>query len=222
MGFLRELLAARPVRTQIEFGVQGNIRLTAIDNTPRKRDGQVINKNCFLTFTQYNDKGNPIATSEFDYFNLDADKGYAETNLATQLGHLQNLAKCLGSDKILDPTTIFSTPEEYYAGLKNKKSCKELETLLFDQFAEAVEGLVGDKSVLLRIKTITDKSGNFQQLPKESVIYEVQSDAKTKLSVTPWEIANKAKGGGPQTAKPDAKGDAAPEVGTGKSVLDMI
>ena len=223
MTFLRLLLDQRPVRTHIPFGVQGNLRLTAIDNTPRKREGQTINKNCFLTFTQFNDNGVAIAKSEFDYFNLDAEKGYASVNLATQHGHLQNLTECLGSDAVLDPTTIFSTPDEYYAGLKSKKSCKELESLLYDQFEEAVKDLVGAEGPLLRMKIITDKSGNFQQLPKEAIIYETMDiDIKdTKLSVTPWELTNKAKAGGPQTAKADSKG-AAPAEGTGKDVLDMI
>ena len=75
---LRELLASKPVRTPLEFGINENIRLVKIDNEPRKNKGELVRRNTYMTFTKFNSKNDAVASSEFNYFDLAPDNEYTK------------------------------------------------------------------------------------------------------------------------------------------------
>ena len=58
MSLLRKMLAIKPVRTPLDFGINEDVRLTAIDNETRKWEGEVIPRNTFLTITKFDNNGN--------------------------------------------------------------------------------------------------------------------------------------------------------------------
>jgi len=195
MAFLRKLLADRPVRTPLEFGINENIRLVKIDNEPRTKEGELITRNTYMTFTKFNDKNEPIASTEFSYFDLDPEKDNNLSNLANQLAQLQNILDLLNPEAgAIDPTAGYKSVEALSSDLQNRKKSKALIDKMFDLFAEALEGKIGNESELLRLKIVTDSKGKYLQLPRESHIAELMTTEPSALKITPYEVKMHAKG----------------------------
>lgn len=210
MSLLRALLAAKPVRTPLEFGVNENVRIVAIDNTERKRDGEKINRNCYITFTKYDSKGAKMASSEFSYFNLDHTSDYVLDNLTKQVAQMNDIATVLNPGSVVDPTQGYESIEDLAEDLKSKKGCKSLMDAMWEQFEEAVGEHVGEDSELIRVKVVTDTKGKWLQLPSDSHIVEsMESDCT--LAITAYELKNQAKGLEAPTEEADSKGDSPDE-----------
>jgi hypothetical protein len=225
MSLFRELLAAKPVRTPLEFGINENVRITKIDNTPRKnKDGQKLAQNTFVTFSKFNSEGTKIAGSEFRYFNLDHESPYVRENFANQVGQLQDIANSLNPGSVIDPTKDYTDPDELYADLESKKGCRAFMDDMWDQFEAAVGEIVGDECPMLRVKVVTSKDGKYLQLPgRETHVVEVMDEDCT-LNITAYEEKMRAKGLEAPSATPDAKGNA-PEEGakaTSTSAIDGL
>jgi hypothetical protein len=202
MSLLRRILAIKPVRLPLEFGINENIRLTAISNEVRKRDGEVIPRNTFLTFSKYNEKGQKIAATEFSYFNLDHTSQFVLENLVTQLAQLTELASLLNPDAAIDPISSFETEEEIVEALRTSKGCKAIMKDMYDQFEESVKDFINDESPLLRVKIVTDNKGKYLQLPREGHFVE-NVETPCTLSINAYELKTRQKGAEPQTETPD-------------------
>lgn len=219
MGLLRELLASKPVRTPLEFGINENIRFTTLSNEERKRDGEIIRRNNYMTFVKYDSEGNALANSEFSYMNLDSTSEYVWENLIDQVTQMNKIAQTFNPEASIDPTEGYEDLEELQKDLKTKSGCAKLLKIMSEQFEEALEGKIGPDSPLLRLKIITDaKTGKYLQLPKEAHVMELM-DSKPTLNISAYELKNKNKALDTPVIEADRKGDAADTVVKKKSAL---
>jgi hypothetical protein len=218
MSLLRKILAIKQVRTPLEFGINENVRLVAIDNEVRKWEGEIIKRNTFLTFAKFDAKDIKIASSEFSYFNLDHTSDFVLDNLVSQLGHLNALVGILNPGIEIDPTTSYEDLDEVKAALRTKKGCEHFMTVMWEQFLEAVTDKIGNESPLLRMKVVTDSKGRWVQLPRESHFVEAV-DSDCTLSITPYELKIRNKGLEATVEKADEKGDSPMDKPKKKSAL---
>ena len=209
MHLLRAVLAAKPVRTPLTFGIQDNIRLIAIDNTERTKDGEKLPRNTFLTFAQYNNEGKKTGSSEFSYFNLDPQSEHVMTNFVQQICQLNDIAAVYGLENPVDPTVGMAI-EELQELLSDKTGCKELMNTMWEQFSAAMSPLIGETSPLTRLKIVCTKKG-YVQLPSDTHIIESMESA-TALSLSAYDLRVHRESLVPQTASADTKG-APPTAG---------
>lgn len=189
MSLLRKILAEKVIRKRLEFGINENVRLIKLDNEERKKDGEVLQRNTYMTFGKFNKEGDLVSQSEFNYFNLKHDSEYAHDNLVEQLSHMTTLVGILNPEAVLDPFTKagIEDEEDLEEALGSKKGCKSLNKALYEVVEEALEGKFGPESELLRIKVVTDKNGKWQQLPREAMFVEPMSKEETELSISAYE-----------------------------------
>lgn len=222
MTLLRKLLAAKPVRTPLEFGINNGIRLIAISNDERKRDGETIPRHIYMTFGKFNKKEELIAQSEFNYFNFSPDYDNTLGNLATEVSQLTSIVEVLNPGASFDPTESYEELDEIEADTKTKKGCKKLQDAVWKAFNKAVGKKVGPESPLLNLKVITDyKTGKYLQLSGDAVIVEPADidPSESVLRITANELKNKDKALVPITnANPDEQGEK-PTKGT--AVIDI-
>lgn len=206
MSLLRAILAAKPVRTPLDFGINDNVRLISIDNNERTKDGEKISRNIFMTFAKYNAEGKRIAASEFSYYNLDHTSKHVRENFIQQVFQLNDICKFLGIKTAVDPTTGM-TMEELDAKLGTKAGCQELIATMWEQFSDLASGLVGETSPLGRLKVVTDTKGKWLQLGRETHIIEPMSVPNT-LTLSAYDLKLQQAGltATPETA--DGKGTA--------------
>lgn len=211
LSILEIILASKPIRAGLEFGINNNVRLTALSNETRKREGEIINLNTWMTFTKFSDKGEAIAKSEFNYFNLDHTTDYAPGNYGTQLAHAINLIQILNPEALetfeADLEEEIGDESGLEAAFQSKKGCKQLTEGLFKVLSAALQGKIGDESPLMRMKVVTDrKTGKYNQLSDDSIIVEPMDQEETVLVITNYEKSNKAKALLTPTAKADSAG----------------
>jgi len=219
MAFLRELLASKPIRVSLEFGINENVRLVSVTNEERKREGEVIRRNNYMTFVKYDSKGVPIANSEFSYMNLDPNSEYTFSNFIAQTTQMNHIARVLNPDAEVDPTEGYETEEQLSKDLKTKAGCEKFIKVLHEQFLAAIENFIGPDSEFIRVKVITEKTGKYLQLPKEGLTIELAS-SKAKLNITPYETKMKnAALDAPSGETADRKGDAPDTLVKKKSAL---
>jgi len=206
-------LDSMPVDARLPFGVVKNVRLTGISNEPRTdRKGQLIKKNCFLTFGQYNGEGKIISESTFSYFNFEKPD-YAKDNFSHQLIQLTEiLTYCMPkdvasdvvdkigdyvNDNIEDYDQIFNKP------IKNADIpfVTDTMTALVDYIISISEEHISDGR-LVQLMLGCDKTGKFVDLPREDTGFI--ADNKSKDLRVPAKYVNwRAKKDIPQTDSPD-------------------
>lgn len=221
VNVLRELLASRPVKTPLDFGIQENVRLIAIDNTPRKKEGEVIQRNTYMSFAKYDKENKVIAQSEFNYFNLKHDSEYTSSNVSTQVSQLRNIISIVNPDGLegFDPVSEYKSMESLVKDMKSKDGCKKLMDLMYSSFESALGDKVGHEGPLMRIKVISDyKTGKYLQLPDDANIVESMDVVKSNLSITPAELRNREKASLTTTVTADSSGKS-PDVSTSKSAI---
>ena len=221
MSLLRALLASKPVRTPLDFGVNDNVRLVKIDNAERTRDGEKISRNTYMTFAKYDSKGKKIASSEFSYFNLDSTSDLVKDNLIQQVAQLNDIVSFFGVEGSVDPTSNYTSMQDLIDDLRSKKGCKSLMDTMWEQFSDLIGDLVGESSPLARIKVVTDSKGKWLQLPRDSHIIE-SMDQECTLSVSSYELKMRDRGLEAAQETPDEKGDAPGEKPKKKSALSGL
>ena len=218
-NLLRALIAAKPVRTPLDFGLNDNVRILKISNEKRtNNDGEKINRNTYMVFGKFDEEGKKIATSEFSYYNLDHTGDHGFSNLTTQVAQLNEFVGILNPEASVDPTEGYSSIEELVDDTKSKKGCQKLMDRMWDQFSDAVEDHIGEDSELLRLKVVTNSKGTFKALPNDTLIVESMDLEETQMRISPWELKNRDKGLEPAKEKADKKGGA-PSKSKDKSVL---
>ncbi len=219
-NILRDLLASRPVRTPLEFGIQENIRLIAISNEVKKRDGEVIQRNTYMTFAKFDKDNKVMAQSEFNYFNLRHDSDYTGANLATQASQLKNIISVVNPDGVdkFNPTKGYESMDEINDDMKTKSGCKKLMDSMYKSFERALGDSVGHDSPLMRLKVVVDyKTGKYTQLPDDSRIVESMDD-EVSLKITNKEKRNKEKATLITKVSADSAGNS-PGVATSKAAI---
>jgi len=187
---LQDILDARPVRNSLVYGLNENVRLIAISNEPKFKEGERIERNTFLTFAQFDEEGKQIASTEFSYFDLDPSKDNTLNNVATQIAQLSNIASIYVPGTEIDP---FKDVEEIdIDGLKTQlqsaKFCQKLSKDIFNVFESVVKEHIGVDSTLMRIKVMVNKN-NYPQLSSDAIIVEPASVPldKTNLTMSSYE-----------------------------------
>jgi hypothetical protein len=221
-SFLRQLLLNKQIRTQLEFGINDNVRLVKIDNTQRKREGEIVNRNTYMTFSKFDSKGEVMASSEFSFFNLDPTADRVMENFANQVAVMQNIVDILSPGNIIDPTTGYDDFDEIEKALKTKKGCKDFQDTLWELFESALDGKVGEESPLVRLKVVTNNKGKYLQLPNESPVMESMEVEETALTISAYERKCKEKGLEAPTETADVKGNAPAEKPSKKSNLTNL
>lgn len=195
MSILKAILAEKPVREGLKFGIQENVRLVAISNEKRMKDGEVIKRNSYLTFAQYDSEGKKkLRQSTFSYFDLDPTKAeMLMDNLSTQVSQLMNIANVLKPETTGNLNLVShskaTTQEELLAELSDNKKCLDFINGIYKNFETAVVDVVNDKSALLRLKVVTDKNNRSTQLPKDGIIVEPMTQEHTNLKLSAYEVA---------------------------------
>jgi hypothetical protein len=211
MSLLRKLLSAKPVRTPLDFGINTGVRLIAISNEEKKKDGEIIPRHIYMTFGKYNSKNELIASSEFNYFNLSPEYDNTLGNLSTEVSQLTSIVDALNPGATFDPTDGYEDLDEIEADTKTKKGCKKLQDAVWKSFNKAVGKKVGPESPLLNLKVVTDyKTGKYLQLSNDAAIVELATTdpSESVLRITVNDLKNKDKALTPITnAAPDAPGE---------------
>lgn len=172
---LKSILDLRPIKTPLSFGLNDNVRLTAISNETRDREGEILLRNTYLTFTQFDKENKQLAQTEFSFYNLDPTKETLITDLATQINQLTNIAQIFDEDAILDPTAAYEDLEDLQKALKDDKGCKKIINELYNQFEKVVSKKVGNEGPLMRLKVVVNKNNYPQLSNKDSKIVESMS-----------------------------------------------
>tara|TARA_R110000796_G_scaffold38210_7_gene96312 strand:- start:1597 stop:2271 length:675 start_codon:yes stop_codon:yes gene_type:complete len=219
MTFLRQLLANRPVREQLPFGINERVKIVSINNDPRKRNGEVVNQNTYINFVKFDEDDAKISSKEFSWFNAQHDSEYLLENIATQLTQLTHIMNAYGIDEELDPTVGYESEEEMIEELSSKAGLKAFLGLMWEMFSEELSDKIGPDSKFINLKVVTDYKGKYIELPKVgNFIEEYTEEAdkeegyKSTLTLTPKEVQAKLKATQPNTAKPDAEGNKPPEA----------
>jgi hypothetical protein len=194
MSILKLILAEKPVREGLPFGIQENVALTAISNEKRMKDGEMIRRNTYLTFTQYNDdkRSKKIRQSTFSYFDLDPAKpDMLMDNLSTQIAQLVNIVSVIRPDFVFNPLegVKADTQPELLALLTSNKDCMSFTNTIFANFEKAISEHLGAACPLMRLKVVTDKNNRSTQLPKDGIIVEPITKEVTSLKMSAYEVS---------------------------------
>jgi len=206
-------LDSMPVDARLPFGVVKNVKLTEISNENRMdRKGQLIKKNCFLTFAQYNGEGKIVAESTFSYFNFEKPD-YARDNFSHQLIQLTEiLTHCMPkdvADELVEKVGEYVNDNiEDYDKIFSK-TIKNADIPFVTDTMSALVNYVIDisneyisKGEFVQLMLGCDKSGKFVDLPREDTGFIAGNDAKA-LRVPAKYVNWRAKKDIPQTDSPD-------------------
>lgn len=211
---LRQVLDMRSVRVYLNFGINENVTFHKIDPKVRiGNDGQPTSKHCTMTFSVVED-GSVKASSNFDFFNLDHTSDYVVSNFSDEFSTMTSILLLYLTaeevdEKFKELETMFSTLEELEAELKTKKGAAKLQDVLATCFANAITPFIGLDSPKLRIKTVTDKTGKYLQMPTGTFIEPMtiaKEDSSLKLSFK--EIKASQAASKPQVKTPTKTGNA--------------
>lgn len=195
MSLLGELLSEAR-KAELGYGIHQNVVLTAADNEQRKtKDGEKINRNTYLTFSQLDDKGNIVAEKEISWFNLDPTSEYLIGNFMAQLEQMTAIMdiyhpvtsskdKWMAKfSKLLEKYDIEEGEEETTENveqlkadlkeiLSDKESCQSFMNDLSDAFCSMVGKKMGKDSQPMRFKVVFDYRGKYLQQPKYNAFVE--------------------------------------------------
>ena len=91
----RLFLNSLPIDTKLPFGIAKNVRITKVFNGDVfNRDSEKINKNCFITFSQFDEKDPEkiVAESTFGYWDI-SRADYAYSNFIHQMIQVGQILK---------------------------------------------------------------------------------------------------------------------------------
>lgn len=214
MSILREILDLRSVNNSLQFGINENCVLSRFTpGVKQNSDGTLGFSHNELTFSKVDDKGNVLAESTFNYFNLDPSKEqYVFQNFVTEVSQLTHLLTMYYPiekvAEIFNPVEGYDSEDKLLADLLTVPGCTAMQDKIGNLFNEAIKDKLGKNGTKLRLKVVTDyKTGKYLQLPDEAGFCEPMTQTKTSLKLTASEIANSKKAEAPQTETPQAVGN---------------
>lgn len=193
MNLTRVFLDSAPVRERLSFGVNKNVFLRAVSSESRKdKDGNKSKKNCFITFSKIDPKkdNKVIGEHTFSFFELGKAE-YAADGLIAHMNHLVAIMSQVipegefeeAFDKVISPLENEKVEKELLAKkVKKIKLLQKAQEEMVKIFAEEMEEYCGDISNLFSLLVVTDRSGKFVELPRESGGFIDDNDSK-KLAV---------------------------------------
>jgi hypothetical protein len=169
-------------------GIHERIRLISIDNGKRK-DGNnnVINKQLYLKFKQFNKAGDDIGEKEISFFVTDAIKDSAVGNLFSFIAQTREILSLFCTEDEItegfDPIGVLYDAEGEtrkeakiiedfkYDVIKKKvlkKSAqfKSVEQAVGEQFKGLLETKIGFKSQMFRLKLEESQDAKYIQIPR--------------------------------------------------------
>ena len=200
-------LETAPSRYRIPFGINKNVLLKGVNNDPRRdKNGVLINKNCFMTFSVVDpDNDNKILSERvFDSFNLDKPD-YASLNFRHQMVQLMEIlkavvpAKSFGKAKNAfnsamltnkeDLQEILALGKEGKPGSALLKKMKTEQQNMVNSFIKVISPFVGSKGDLLQLSVVTGRTGKFFEFPREEKGFIAKMDGaaiRTDLKYVRW------------------------------------
>lgn len=208
MSIVRDFINSAPVRERLEFGINKNVRLVKVSNEEILIDGLRLNKNTHLTFKKYDDEGNEIAESTFNYWDLDSKKSFVRDNFMTQLGQLSALVYAVAGEDIgksYNPVDDVADGEDLLNRLKTASGCQNLQERMVNEFIDAIGSAANENSPLLRLKVVTSPDGKYLNLPNSIQFVESMDipEEKSILQITAKEREYYLNGFKPEQEKPD-------------------
>lgn len=220
MNLTKIFLESMPVDIRLPFGVINNVKLIEISNEERvDRKGQVIKKNCFVTFAQLDKDNKTIAESTFSYFNFEKPS-YVKDNFTHQFIQLTEIVKyCMPKDKAED---ILSKIEDYVdSNIKDydrifSKPIKEADvpfvtktmSSFVNNIIKVIKKDLKDAELVQLMLGCDSKTGKFVDLPKEETGFLAHIGSKSPKLPTKY-IKWRAKKDIPQKDSPDLVVDEA-------------
>lgn len=219
---LRLILSLNSNKNSLDFGINENCRIIKIDNTERKREGEVIRKNTFITFAKYNKNNEIIGQNEFSYFNFDSNSEHVAENFVSQLSQMFHIVELLNPDKIseFNPTDGIKDENELNKILTTQKLASALQAKMFEQFESVLSEVVGDNCPLLAVKIVTEKTGQYLNLPRDAKFCALMSEDYSFLKVSAYELKLKQKSLEARTETPDNKSQSSAEKSK-KSIMNI-
>jgi hypothetical protein len=185
-------------------GIHEDIVITKIDIADRKRNGILIKKMLYITFTKLDAEGKRKNEIELSWFRLDHSSEYLFSNMRELAIQLNGILNCYMSED-----EAFAAMEGDINGLsfetvddmenhKWKKS--EVDAVMLDlmqRFSDAMTDKIGLESQRLRLKITTDNKGEGANIPSYGVFTESMEVAKedSRLKFTDGELKNHSKAG---------------------------
>jgi hypothetical protein len=169
-------------------GIHERIRLITIDNGKRK-DGNnnIINKQLYLKFKQFNKAGDDIGEKEISFFVTDAIKDSAVGNLFSFISQTREILSLFCTEDELtegfDPLSVLHDPkvdtrkeevliEDYKYDVIKKKILKKsahfksVEQAVGEQFVALLDGKIGFDSQMFRLKLEESQDAKYIQIPR--------------------------------------------------------
>jgi len=220
INLTRVFLSSLPVDTRLSFGVSKNVKLTNIFNGEKTdRKGQIIKKNRFVTFAQYDKDDKVIADSTFSYFNFERPS-FAKENFTHQLIQLTEIVTFCApedkSDEFVEQIGEYVNEniddyDKIFNGTIDTEDIPHLTDTMssfVDFIIELLGGNYADGEKVQLMLGCDKKTGKFVDLPKEDSGFIAENDAKalkTPVKYIKW----RAKKDIPQTDSPDLVEDEA-------------
>jgi len=93
LNLTRHFLNSLPVDERLPFGIVGNLRVTKIFTGDKfNKNSERYGRNCYITFSQFDDDGKMIAETIFDYWDI-STPAYAKANFIHQMVQLTEILK---------------------------------------------------------------------------------------------------------------------------------
>jgi hypothetical protein len=201
MSLLSQLLE-KTRKAEIGFGIHENCRLLSIDNNERtSREGDVINKVCYLKFAKYSEKGEVIGEKEISWFGLDATSEYTASRFITQLEQLTAILDTyLGEDvkkweeffdEVLKSNEVEHTMEAFEFMCQDPDKLEAVTKLIYEGFEKLLAPKIGKNSQPIALKIVFDKNGKYLQQPSFGAFVANTKD-DLKISKTELEYQEKS------------------------------
>lgn len=191
-------LESAPSRFKLSFGINKNVVLKSVSNDIRRdKNGVMINKNCYMTFSALDVENNnkSLAESTFSYFNIDKPE-WAMGNFIHQYNQLTEIMKAVvPRDNLTEVGAklgkVLAEDQELFTKIAQTKTpsaaltkeVRGLQNKLVDAFIDAMKPYIGTEAELLNVIVVTNSKGQFFDLPREDKGFIAKVKGGRKLNV---------------------------------------
>ncbi|MCK5788685.1 MAG: hypothetical protein KAH32_06790 [Chlamydiia bacterium] len=188
---LENVLAGGLVSKELPAGVHENVRLVSIDPTLKKdNNGNDIGKQLFIKFVKYSEFDEVLGEKVVTFFFLRPDSDYVTSSLAEYILDLRSILEIFKTEEEVDEA--FNVLESFVGegwtedeikdafnyeniGIKvlNKDSkYVKLQKIIRDSFYDILQKEIGVDSKFLRLKLVSNDTGEYIQLPRNTSFIE--------------------------------------------------
>lgn len=194
---LENVLAGGLVSKGLTAGVHENVRLVSIDPKLRKdKNENIINKQLFVKFVKYTEDDEVLGEREISFFMLDPERDFVVSNLADYLLELRSILGLFYTKEEIDEkfnvldvlineewsedevTAFFDYDNIGSKVLTKDSQYKKLQQNIRDTFWDILKDNIGYESDFVRLKLVTDDTGEYVQIPKNVTFVERSTVSK--------------------------------------------